>query len=164
MGKPYKEYFKRKGGVDNGSVAGDDEYDSDDDMGDRSMASASFKDCNQDSPDGRRVANPRVNPDESWQLHTSKKLIRQLITLISAHYPERLFQALIVMKPSQTVSLRKIFGSYTLSTFVESPVTRSKVKFLNTFAELQKYVSKEELVTIAGGETPINPEVFGLPD
>lgn len=78
--------------------------------------------------------------------------------------PERLYQALVVVKPSQTISLRKIFGSFRLASLVDSPVTRSKVRILNSFSELQKYVSKQELVTIAGGETPINPEVFGLPD
>ena len=126
------------------------------------MASISFKDANEVSPDCSRVANPRVNPDESWQVHTCKKLVQQMVNLISAHYPERLHQALVVMKPSKTISLRKIFGSYRLSTFVHSPVTRSKVKFLNTFHELQYYVSKHELVSIAGGDKPVDPEVFGL--
>ena len=161
MGRPYKEVFKKKASSDTGSVVAE-EVD-EDDMG-GSMASASFKDCNQDSPDGKRVANPRVNPDETWQLHTNKKLVRQMIALVSAHYPERLHQALVVLKPSQTISLRKIFGSYTLSSLVDSPVTRSKVKILNSFTELQKFVSKEELVTIAGGESPVDPEVFGLSD
>lgn len=151
MGKPYKEILKKRAGSENESVVAEeaDEYG---DFGEGSMASASFKDCNEDSPDGQRVANPRVNPDETWQIQTSKKLIRQMVTLISAHYPERLHQALVVVKPSQTISLRKLFGSSTVANLVESRVTRSKVKILNSFSELSKYVAKHELITIAGGE------------
>lgn len=164
MGKPYREYFKKGALSDEAPSGGDAEEEPDEMDASNSVMSASFKECNENSPDGRRMANPRVNPDEVWQLHTSKKLLRQMITLISAHYPERLHQVLVVLKPSQTVSLRKFMGSWRLSNLVESPVTRSKVKFLNTFQELQGYISKQELVAIAGGERPVNPEVFGLPD
>lgn len=164
MGKPYREYFKKGVPSDTASSGGDAEDEPDEMDTSNSVMSVSFKECNENSPDGRRMANPRVNPDEVWQLHTSKKLLRQMVTLISAHYPERLHQVLVVLKPAQTISLRKFMGSWRLSNLVDSPVTRSKVKFLNTFHELQGYVSKQELIAIAGGERPVNPEVFGLPD
>jgi CRAL/TRIO domain len=156
MGRPYKELLQRVG-ADGVSKA--EEEDDDDDMG-ASMPATSARDPNVAAVD--REANPRVNPDESWQIHTSTRLVKQLVELVSAHYPERLHQALVVMKPSQATLLRNIFGAYTLKNFVASPATRSKVKFLVTFRELQKYVSKEELVTIAGGDAVIDPQVFGL--
>jgi Divergent CRAL/TRIO domain len=156
MGRPYKELFKPVGAD---GVSSEVEEDGEDDMG-ASMAAFSAREHNVASVD--REANPRVNPDESWQLHTSTKLIKQLVELVSAHYPERLHQALVVVKPSQTTLWSNIFGKYTLNNFVSSPETRSKVKFLNSFRELQKYVSKDELVTIAGGDAAIDPGVFGL--
>ena len=160
MGKPYKEIFKRKISSDAASTIVEEA-----DEDGESMASGSvMKESDEDPSNRQRIANPRVNPDENWQVQTSKKMIRQLITLVSAHYPERLHQALVVMKPSQTISLRKMFGSFTLASFVDSDITRSKVKILDSFSELPKYVSKQELVSIAGGERQINPEVFGVQD
>lgn len=159
MGKPFKEFLKLKSG-DAGSTAGDDSVDDDG----ASQMSVSVRDGMAFTPDGPIVANPRVNPEESWQNHTNKKILRQLIDLLSAHYPERLYQALVVVKPSHAGPIRKAFGRFTMSNFVESPVTRSKIKLLSRFTELQNYVSKHELVTIAGGEQPIDPEVFGLYD
>ena len=157
MGKPFKEFLKFKSG-DAGSMAGDDSGDDDG----ASQLSVSVRDGMAFTPDGPIVANPRINSEESWQNHTNKKIARQLIDLLSAHYPERLHQALVVVKPSHAGPIRKAFGRFTLSSFVESPVTRSKIKLLSRFTELQNYVSKNELVTIAGGEQPIDPEVFGL--
>jgi len=160
MGKPYKGLFKRKGGA-NASVDGDDK--GEDELGE-SMNSMSVIESHEQRADGNIIANPRVNPNETWQIQTNRKLIRQLINLISAHYPERLHQALVVIKPSHTITLRKLWGYHTLSSIVEAPVTRSKVKLLAKFSELQKYVSRQELSVIAGGDDPIDPGVFGLED
>lgn len=84
MGRPYREIFKKKASSDTASLVGEE---ADDDGMGESVASVSFKDVGQDSPDGQRVANPRINPDETWQLQTSEKLVRQMISLVSAHYP-----------------------------------------------------------------------------
>ena len=160
MGKPFKEFMKVKLG-DTSSTAGDN---SDEDELGGSQMSMSVLDGGVLSTDGPCIANPRVNPEESWQAHTDKRLVRQLIDLLSAHYPERLHQALVVVKPRHAMVISKVFGRFTLSNFVDSPLTRSKIKLLSRFSDLQKYVSKHELVTIAGGEQPIDPEVFGLYD
>ena len=158
MGKPFKELLKLKSGDAASTVGGDANDD------EASQMSVSVRDGMAFTPDGPIVANPRVNPEESWQNHTNKIVVRQLIDLLSAHYPERLHHALVVVKPSHAGPIRKAFGRFTLSSLVESPVTRSKIKLLSRFTDLQKYVSKHELVTIAGGEQPIDPEVFGLYD
>ncbi|CAB9514737.1 expressed unknown protein [Seminavis robusta] len=161
MGKPFQKFLEQKI-AEHDSDSEHEEAQEDDFLG-VSMKSHAAPDGNDgSSEDVARVANPRVNPEETWQVHTNNRLIKQLIELVSAHYPERLQRALVVVKPTQVVSLRKIVGSYTLNGFVSSAETRSKVTFLSTFAELNKYVSQEELVTIAGGDTPIDPEVFGL--
>jgi hypothetical protein len=159
MGKPYRFKKRRKhgGGADGASVAGGDEDDYDD--GD-SMMSESLREFSED--DDHRVANPRVNPEESWQSHTNKRLAKQLVDLVSAYYPERLHRALVVANQNQLINLNKLMGSFTLGSFVDSTSTKQKVKFLSKFSELQNYVKKQELVTIAGGTQPIDPSVFEL--
>ena len=156
MGRPYRLGLGRAGSA---GASADEEDDGDDDIG-NSMESQFVRDHNDATVD--RIANPRINPDESWQTHTNKMFVKRIVELVSAHYPERLYQALVVLTPAQTTPLRKIFESYSLSNFVASPETRAKLKFLNTFRELQKYVSKEELLTIVGGDATISSEVFGL--
>jgi len=160
MGKPFKEYVK----LNLGGNASTEEGDADgDDKSTESQMSTSVK-SGVFSEGDVCIANPRVNPAEFWQPHTTEKLVRQVIDLLSAHYPERLYQALVVMKPAHVVFVSRVLGQFRVANFVDSPITRSKVKIVSKFSDLRKYVSKHELVTIVGGEKPIDPGVFGLLD
>ena len=161
VGKPFRPKDRKKLGATDGASTVGDEEELDD------MLSTSFRAESSNMEDytpgvGGLIANPRINPEESWLSHTNKRLVRQLVDLVSAHYPERLHQALIVVDDNQILSLKRLMGSLTLSSFVDSNRTRSKVKFLSKFSELEKYVSKGELVSIAGGLQPIDPSAFEL--
>lgn len=110
------------------------------------------------------VKNPRINPQESYQIHANKRMMKQLVDLISAHYPERLFRALIVVNQGQLASLKKVLGDLALNSFVESKTTRDKIKVMSQYSDLQQYVSRDELITIVGGNQPIHRSAYELLD
>lgn len=159
VGKPFRPKDRKRATVSD-VISADG---TDDELDNTTVMSGSFMEGNQDVyAEDEHLANPRVNSEEPWQLHTNEKLVKQLVDLVSAHYPERLYQALVVVNDNQILSLKRFMGPLTLSSFVDSNRTRSKVKFLSKFSELEKYVSKNELVTIAGGNQPIDPRAFEL--
>lgn len=107
------------------------------------------------------TGNPRLPEDESYFLHTSSPMIRKLVDILLRHYPERLSRALIVPSMGNIAYFRTVVGGrLALASVASSSRTRNKVRFLKSFAELTLYVTKDQLVTIVGGTSPIDPSAF----
>lgn len=107
------------------------------------------------------VSNPRIQPDEQWLTHSSKQLIRRLIDTVTAHYPERLGKALVVVGKGNTAYTRTAVGGMLSLPKVLGPSrTRDKVRFLIRYPDLQDYVAKDELSVLVGGNAPLDPAVF----
>lgn len=105
--------------------------------------------------------NPRIDPNENWYLHTSKRMVRRLIHLLMLHYPERLRMALVVLGHGNSAYCRTaVGGALKLAKYIHSTRTREKVKFLVRYADLQDFVERGELVTIAGGHVEIDETAF----
>ena len=105
--------------------------------------------------------NPRIEPEEHYHVHSTKLMVRSLIGLLMAHYPERLHRALIVVGYGNTSYTRTVVGgAMKLKKYVDSSRTRDKVRFLHRYSELYGYIDKNELVSIAGGSAPIHPDAF----
>jgi CRAL/TRIO domain len=136
-----------------------DEGHSDDD-GETAEADDEGTDCGDESA-ASTVNNPRIHPDEKWHEHTSKLLVKRLVNIVMANYPERLHQALVVVRHGNGSYARTAVGGvFSLTKIVVSARTRDKVKFLTRYADLQQYVAKDQLVTLVGGTAPINPAAF----
>ena len=105
--------------------------------------------------------NPRISHDEKFFTHTNDRVARRLVQLVMLHYPERLYRCLVVKGYAGDHSPRTAIGGLlTLTNLVESSNTRRKVKYLRRRRDLLKYVDKEELIQLAGGEAAINSAAF----
>lgn len=106
--------------------------------------------------------NPRIDPTEQYYVHTSKRVVRRLISLVMQHYPERLHKAYVVVGyGNKTYTRTAVGGTMRLSKYIlHSQRTREKVKFLIRYNDLREYISSDQLVTIAGGDARIHGDVF----
>jgi hypothetical protein len=105
--------------------------------------------------------NPRVDYQEHYHVHSNKDLVQSLIKIVLDHYPERLYKAYVVVGHGNTAYTRTaVGGSLLVSTYVQPPRTRDKVKFLIRYSDLRKYIDIEQLPTIAGGKAPVTLKAF----
>jgi hypothetical protein len=105
--------------------------------------------------------NPRVFPDEHWNVHTSKVLIGQLVHVLLSHYPERLSSALVVIGHGNNKYARSAVGGLLyLTGLVNSSRTRDKVRFLTRYRDLQSYVHHSQLITLVGGSQVEDPHHY----
>ena len=93
-----------------------------------------------------------------WEyfVHTNFKLTQQLIETFSRHYPGRLCTVLVVPNGGW----EKMIGTHGLRRYLQSQVTRDKVKILDGPEDLQFFVSADQLVIPMGGNAPINKGAF----
>jgi hypothetical protein len=107
------------------------------------------------------LSNPRVEPDEIWSPHASKRMASTLIKLLTKHYPERLYRAFVVVGHGDGVfNLNGVRGLMQLSKYVRSSRTKDKVRFLNHYSELKEYIPPDELITYCCGNALINEAAF----
>jgi hypothetical protein len=96
--------------------------------------------------------NPRMFHDEHWNVHTSKSMIERLVNILLTHYPERLGKALVIVGHGNKKYARSSIGGLLyLTSLVASTRTRDKVRLLTRYRDLQSYVHRSQLVTLAGG-------------
>jgi hypothetical protein len=105
--------------------------------------------------------NPRIEEDEAWHVHTSKRMVYHLISLVMSNYPERLHRALVVIGHGNKSYTRTAVGAgLKLSKYVASARTRDKVKFLIRYSDLREFISPHELVTMVGGTAPVAGQAY----
>lgn len=98
------------------------------------------------------MSNPRIDRDEVWNVHTTKTMISSLVNLLLTHYPERLNKALVVIGHGNKKYIRSSLGGVlSLSSLVQPSRTRDKIRFLTSYNDLQIYIDRSQLVTLAGG-------------
>ena len=96
----------------------------------------------------------RKNKDDresEYFVHTNFKLTQQMIETFSRHYPGRLGKVLVVPNGGW----EKMIGTHGLRRYIQSPVTREKVKILDGPEDLKFFVSADQLVIPMGGNAPI---------
>ena len=89
-------------------------------------------------------------------VHTNFKLTQRLIDTFSRHYPGRLGTVLVVPNGGW----EKIIGTHGLRRYLQSQVTRDKVKILDGPEDLKFFVSADQLIIPMGGNAPINKGAF----
>jgi hypothetical protein len=108
------------------------------------------------------ISNPRIDPNETFQVHTNKELILRLVTILLRHYPERLSKVLVIAGKggNSYYSGSVMAGRMALGSVLDCKATKAKIKFLKKSSDLTRYVSETELVSIVGGQASIHPSVF----
>ena len=162
LGKPHMNKKKRKREEKGSSSVGKDDIDSNGGTAEDGDAS----DCLSENSPGEQTSppafsNPRVEPDEAWSLHSSKRLVRTLVNMLLDYYPERLHRAYVVVAHGNTAYTRTAVGGLMkLSKYVRSSRTRDKVKFLIRYSDLRDYIDRDELITFCGGNASVHPAAF----
>ena len=90
-----------------------------------------------------------------FYVHTNFKMVQRLIGIVCQNYPERLGKALVVLNGG--FGWEKMLGTHALRRYVQSSKTRCKIEVLDDLNGLQKYISQEELVDLAGGHAHTKP-------
>jgi hypothetical protein len=110
----------------------------------------------------RMGVNPRLQAGEDYHAHTNPMLIKKLIEIVMAHYPERLHKAILVPGKSRGYGYwRTAVGvQFAIRNSILSSRTRSKCCVLHRVGELKEFVHPSEIITIAGGEAPLQPDAF----
>lgn len=110
----------------------------------------------------RMGVNPRLQDGEDYRFHTNPLLIKKLIEVLMAHYPERLHKAILVPGKSRGYGYwRTAVGvQFAIRNSMLSNRTRSKCCVLRRVGELKEFVHPSEIITIAGGEAPLKEHVF----
>lgn len=159
MGKPYERKHRGRNEDDlvaEGSVVADECSDA----GETYDETNSFISSVATTPESHSH-NPRIDDDENYYTHTDKDLIYRLIDTLEKHYPERLHKALVVFRHGNNSYARTaVRGVIELSKLVQSSKTRQKVSFLTRYADLRYHVSRDELVTLAGGHAPVHMSAY----
>ena len=125
---------------------------------DVSKENASEEEAKEKKEENKGVHGSRIDPWEDNQVHKNFTLVRRLRDIFSKHYPERLSKALIV----SSGGWEKTLGTVGLRAYVPAARTRSRVVMLNSPDDLKKYVSKDEFVTLVGGNATVRPEAFEI--
>jgi hypothetical protein len=86
---------------------------------------------------------------KAFYVHTNFQFVQRLVGIVSQNYPERLGQAIVV--PSG--GWEKLIGAHGLRRYVQSSKTRSKITVVDNVNDLKNYISMEQLIDIAGGES-----------
>jgi hypothetical protein len=142
--------------TEEGNAPGEDE--GTDDVND----TEAFGDENEFGNPYRAGVNPRLPRSEDYHVHTNQALIKTLIHILLEHYPERLHKAIFVPGKSRGYGYWKTALGVQLAirSSVVSVRTRTKCFILHRACELKEFVHPSEIVTIAGGEAPIQEGVF----
>lgn len=88
------------------------------------------------------------DPNNEFHVHTNFKFVQRLLDVVLQNYPERLKSALVI--PSG--GWEKILGTHGLRRYINSSRTRSKVTILSEERDLEEFISRAELIDVAGGE------------
>jgi CRAL/TRIO domain len=182
-GRPHRSKGKSKKELDSPNSSSSRKNDAKDDRHDQStIASTAVStlpgtEAEQQSHDGATVviehddvsreathspnSNPRVFSDELWNMHTSKETIAKLIKVLLTHYPERLGTALVVIGHGNKKYARSVVSSMIyLAGLIASSRTRDKVRFLTRYRDLQSFVHRSQLITLAGGAQVVDSRHF----
>lgn len=110
----------------------------------------------------RAGVNPRLQRSEDFHVHTNQALIKTLIHTLLEHYPERLHKAIFVPGKSRGYGYWKTALGVQLAirNSIVSVRTRSKCFILHRACELKEFIHPSEIVTIAGGEAPLQEGAF----
>lgn len=106
--------------------------------------------------------NPRLQASEDYHVHTDQPLIRMLMETIMENYPERLYKAIFVPGKSRGYGYwgAALSVQVAIRNNIQHPRTRSKCFVLHRISEIKEIIDPSQLVTIAGGEAPLDEEVF----
>jgi len=99
-----------------------------------------------ESDEIKSSTDPKKN---ALYVHTNFQFVQRLIGIVSQNYPERLGQAIVV----PTGGWEKLIGTHGLRRYVQSSKTRSKITVVDNVNDLKNYISIEQLIDIAGGES-----------
>lgn len=86
------------------------------------------------------------DPNNEFHVHTNFKFVQRLLDVVLQNYPERLKSALVI--PSG--GWEKILGTHGLRRYINSSRTRSKVTILSEERDLEEFISRAELIDVAG--------------
>lgn len=110
----------------------------------------------------RAGVNPRLQRSEDYHVHTNQALIKTLIHTLLEHYPERLHKAIFVPGKSRGYGYwnTALGVQLAIRNSIVSVRTRSKCFILHRACELKEFIHPSEIVTIAGGEAPLQEGAF----
>jgi len=106
----------------------------------------------------QEFCNPRIDSDEEWQLHGNFELVQRLVNLATRHYPEIFCKLLLV--PGGSSGSKKI-DRY-LKHLALSSRDREKITVIHSIKDLKKFIPIDELVTLAGGNAPVQKSAFDV--
>lgn len=112
--------------------------------------------CVENLSDDLDTNNTSNKKKEQYHVHSNLQLVHRLTRILSRHYPERLSRALFVTSGGWARTL----VSSRIKSYVESPITRSRIHVLNSLDDLKKYVNQSELVSFAGGKADVCPSAY----
>jgi len=158
LGRPY---FKKKKGKENGKCTKKamSEEDKVKDGGKEDLAAFSTSsDCN---PFITGI-NPRLQSGDKYHTHSNKALLLRLLSIVLQHYPERLYKAILVPGYGHSYGQWRtaVITQMAIRSNLHETRTRSKCFVLNRIMELTDFIPHSQLITIAGGEVPLHPNVF----
>jgi hypothetical protein len=106
--------------------------------------------------------NPRLQPGEGYHEHNNPSLLKRLLDIVMLHYPERLNKALFVPGTKRGYGYwgTAVGTQIGIRNCIDSPRTRTKCFILHRIGELKDFIPPSQIITIAGGEALLNPEVF----
>lgn len=107
------------------------------------------------------ISNPRIPVAEAWQLHSTKEIVEEFISLLFLHYPERISKVLLAKgKGRKTFYATKVAVARAMKHCVASSESRTRITFLQTLSRLRLFIDETELSEAAGGSSPMSDAAF----
>ncbi len=109
----------------------------------------------------RILCNPRISTEEPWQLHSSREMLEEFISLLLLHYPDRIHMVLLVKgKGPHNFYKSKIAATRALKRSVDSLDGGVKMTFLQSASSLKTFIAETELPAIVGGPATMRGTAF----